>query len=61
MRYQATIHKNSYMIIDRQTQVAVFEFFDAAKLTQVNRSKYTVRTAYAYLCRLNENNRSACT
>ena len=52
------MHNNTYMIIDRQTQVAVFEFFDAAKLPQVNRSKYTVRTAYAYLCRLNENNRS---
>ena len=52
------MHNNSYMLIDRQTQVAVFEFFDAAKLPQVNRSKYTVRTAYAYLCRLNENNRS---
>ena len=51
------MHNNTYMIIDRQTQVAVFEFFDAAKLPQVNRSKYIVRTAYAYLCRLNENNR----
>ena len=51
------MHNNSYMIIDRQTQVAVLEFFDAAKLPQVNRGKYIVRTAYAYLCRLNENNR----
>jgi len=55
------VNNNSYMIIDKQTQVAVFEFFDSAKLPQVNRNKYIVRTAYAYLCRLHENNRRRST
>ena len=43
---------HTYILIDRESQQAVYEFFNATLLPYVNRQRYAVRTTMAYLCAL---------
>lgn len=45
--------KHSYIITDKQGD-AIFETWDLKIAQAVNKDKFTVQTAHAYLCALNE-------
>ena len=45
--------KQSYIITDKQGN-AIFETWNYKTALAVNKDKFTVQTAYAYLCKLNE-------
>jgi hypothetical protein len=44
---------NSWIIVDKASGKAVFETYNAATASAVNRNSYDVLTAYDYLVRLN--------
>jgi len=50
--------KHSYIITDKKGN-AVFETFSKKVADKVNTDKYSVQTAYDYLCALNEKIKSS--
>ena len=45
---------NSYMIVNIEIGIAVFEFYNPALIERVNAAKYRVMTAHDYLCEFNK-------
>lgn len=47
-------HRNSFIIIDKVTNIAIVEIWNEDLLEHLNTTKYEVKTAYEYLCELNK-------
>ena len=45
---------HTYIVVDRKTGKAIWEFFDPSIISKINTKRYKVLTAYDYLCALNK-------
>lgn len=51
--------RHTYMVVSRETGLAVLEFFNPRLARHINTAKYVVMTAAEYLPTLNKRNRVA--
>lgn len=45
---------HTYIMVEKSSGLAVLELFSTTLLSKINQDKYTIMTAYDYLCQLNK-------